>query len=113
MKKTEVFYTVYNSHRGYIDCSKDKEWAEYARERHNGYIIASNKFIENPEVVKFKRKRKMKRIELVLWTLLCVMMTVNFAWMAYLGHSWSAVVSGILALVFYRIVILTTKENRG
>ena len=55
----------------------------------------------------------MKRIELVLWTLLCVMMTVNFAWMAYLGHSWSAVISSILALVFFRIVILTTKENKG
>ena len=111
--KTEIFYTVYNSHLGYIGCSKDKEWAEYARERHNGYIIASGKFIENPEVVTFKRKRTMKRIELVLWTLLCVMMTVNFAWMAYLGHSWSAVISGILSLVFYRIVLLTTKENKG
>jgi hypothetical protein len=55
----------------------------------------------------------MKRIELVIWTLLCVMMTVNFAWMAYIGHSWSAVISGILALVFYRVVLLTTKENRG
>lgn len=52
----------------------------------------------------------MKRVELVLWVLLCVMMTVNFAWMALIGHSWSAVISGILALVFYRIVILTTKE---
>jgi len=52
----------------------------------------------------------MKRIELVIWTLLCVMMTVNFAWMAYLGHSWSAVVSGILSLVFFRIVVLTSKE---
>jgi hypothetical protein len=113
MRKTEIFYTVYNNRRGYIGCSKDKEWAEYARERHNGYIIASNKFIENPEVVKFKRKRTMKRIELVLWVLLCVMMTVNFAWMAFIGHSWSAVVSGILLLVFYRILILTIKENRG
>jgi hypothetical protein len=55
----------------------------------------------------------MKRIELVLWTLLCVMMTVNFAWMTYLGHSWSAVISGILSLVFFRIVLLTTKENKG
>ena len=55
----------------------------------------------------------MKRIELVLWTLLCVMMTVNFAWMTIIGHSWSAVISGILALVFYRIVILSYKENKG
>ena len=55
----------------------------------------------------------MKRVELVLWTLLCVMMTVNFAWMAYLGHSWSAVFSGILLLIFYRMVVLTAKENRG
>lgn len=55
----------------------------------------------------------MRNIELFTWRLLCVMMTVNFAWMAYLGHSWSAVVSGILSLVFYRIVLLTVKENRG
>ena len=55
----------------------------------------------------------MKRLELVLWVLLCVMMTANFAWMAYLGHSWTAVISGILSLVFFRIVILTSKENRG
>ena len=55
----------------------------------------------------------MKRVELVLWTLLCVMMTVNFAWMAFIGHSWSAVISGILALVFFKIVILSVKENRG
>ena len=55
----------------------------------------------------------MKRLELVLWVLLCVMMTVNFAWMTFIGHLWSAVISGILSLVFFRIVILTTKENRG
>jgi hypothetical protein len=55
----------------------------------------------------------MKRVELVLWVLLCVMMTVNFAWMAIIGHSWSAVISAILALVFYRIVILSHKENKG
>jgi uncharacterized membrane protein len=55
----------------------------------------------------------MKRLELIAWTLLCVMMTVNFAWMAYIGHSWSAVISGILALVFFKIVILSVKENRG
>ena len=55
----------------------------------------------------------MKKIELFIWTLLCVMMTVNFAWMAYLGHSWSAVFSGILSLVFYRVALLTSKENRG
>lgn len=54
----------------------------------------------------------MKRIELLTWTLLCVMMTVNFAWMAFIGHSWSAVISGILALVFYRIAILTIKEYK-
>ena len=53
----------------------------------------------------------MKKIETTIWTLLCVMMTVNFAWMAFIGHSWSAVISGILALVFYRIVILSYKEN--
>lgn len=55
----------------------------------------------------------MKRIELFIWALLCVMMTVNFAWMTIIGHSWSAVISGILALVFFRIVILSIKENRG
>jgi hypothetical protein len=52
----------------------------------------------------------MKRIELVIWTLLCVMMTVNFAWMTFIGHLWSAVISGILSLVFFRIVVLTSKE---
>ena len=52
----------------------------------------------------------MRKIELLTWTLLCVMMTVNFAWMAFIGHSWSAVISGILALVFFRITILTSKE---
>ena len=55
----------------------------------------------------------MKKLELVLWTLLCVMMTVNFAWMTFIGHLWSAVISGILALVFFKIVILSVKENRG
>lgn len=55
----------------------------------------------------------MKRVETTLWVLLCVMMTVNFAWMAFIGHSWSAVISGILALVFYRVVILSIKENKG
>ena len=55
----------------------------------------------------------MRKIELLVWTLLCVMMTVNFAWMAFIGHLWSAVISGILAVVFFRIVILSTKENRG
>jgi len=53
----------------------------------------------------------MRKIETTIWTLLCVMMTVNFAWMAFIGHSWSAVVSGILALLFFRIVILSIKEN--
>ena len=53
----------------------------------------------------------MRKIEMFTWILLCVMMTVNFAWMAFIGHSWSAVISGILALVFYRIVILSYKEN--
>ena len=52
----------------------------------------------------------MRKIELLTWTLLCVMMTVNFAWMAFIGHSWSAVISGILAFVFFRITILTSKE---
>jgi asparagine N-glycosylation enzyme membrane subunit Stt3 len=55
----------------------------------------------------------MKKIETLVWALLCVMMTVNFAWMAFIGHSWSAVVSGILLLIFYRMVVLTIKENRG
>lgn len=55
----------------------------------------------------------MKRIELVIWILLCVMMTANFAWMAFIGHLWTAVISGILSLVFFRIVILTIKENKG
>ena len=53
----------------------------------------------------------MTKIETLIWLLLCVMMTVNFAWMAFIGHSWSAVISGILALVFYRIVVLTIKEK--
>jgi len=53
----------------------------------------------------------MTKIETLVWLLLCVMMTVNFAWMAYIGHSWSAVVSGILAVVFARIVVLTIKEK--
>ena len=53
----------------------------------------------------------MRKIETLVWTLLCVMMTVNFAWMAFIGHSWSAVGSGILALLFFRIVILSIKEN--
>ena len=51
----------------------------------------------------------MRNIELFIWRLLCVMMIANFTWMAYIGHSWSAIVSGILALVFYRIVILSVK----
>lgn len=55
----------------------------------------------------------MKRIELSLWTLLCVMMTANFAWMAFMGHLWSAVISAILALVFFRVVILTVREIKG
>jgi hypothetical protein len=55
----------------------------------------------------------MRKIELFTWTLLCVMMTANFAWMAFIGHLWSAVISGILSLVFFRIVILMIKENRG
>jgi len=52
----------------------------------------------------------MRKIETLVWILLCVMMTVNFAWMTFIGHLWSAVVSGILSLVFYRVVILTSKE---
>jgi hypothetical protein len=55
----------------------------------------------------------MKRIELFTWALLCVMMIANFVWMAFIGHSSSAIISGILSLVFYRMLILTIKENRG
>lgn len=55
----------------------------------------------------------MRKIETLLWILLCVMMTANFAWMAFIGDSWSAVISGILALVFYKIVLLTIKEDKG
>lgn len=51
----------------------------------------------------------MRNIELFIWRLLCVMMIANFTWMAYIGHSWSAIISGILALVFARIVVLTDK----
>lgn len=53
----------------------------------------------------------MRKIEMTLWALLCVMMTVNSAWMIDLGHLWSAVGSCILSLIFYRILILTARSK--
>jgi hypothetical protein len=110
MENTKIFYTVYNSHRNYIGCSTDKQWAEYARERHDGYIIASGKFIENPEVVKFKRKRLFKRIENIMWLSLAILGLLGFAQNMYFGNITSSI--GMIGMSVIFLYVYIREKNR-
>lgn len=110
MENTKIFYTVYNSHRNYIACSTDKQWAEYARERYNGYIIASNKYIENPEVVEFKRKRLIKRIESIIWLSLAILGLLGFAQNIYFGNVASSIGMICMSVVF--LYVYMREKNR-
>jgi hypothetical protein len=110
MKKTEIFYTVYNGRKDYIGCSKDKDWAEYTRQKYDGYIIASGKYIENPEVIEFKHKRLVKRIENTMWLTLSILGLLGAAQNFVFGNTLSAI--GFIAMGILFLYVFKREKNR-
>lgn len=51
-----------------------------------------------------------KKLSIVFWSLLTILMVINFVWMMMIDHPYMGAGSLVLALVFFSVVVLEYKE---